>query len=111
VTSVPTIEITRISPQLQNMDTVDDIDEDEAFINELMALHPNDEDIIVEDLEFRAAPNDNNNTISSDNNSDLDGVRNVCYCVLPLVVALSIFRSLHTILTLPLPVDLDLIFV
>lgn len=33
------------------MDTIDDIDEDETFINELMALHPNDEDIIVEDIE------------------------------------------------------------
>lgn len=36
---------------LSQMATLDDIDEDEAFINELMAMHPNDDDIVVEDLE------------------------------------------------------------
>ena len=33
------------------METLDDVDDEEAFINELMALHPNDDDIVVEDLE------------------------------------------------------------
>lgn len=37
--------------QLVTGETFDDVDEDEAFINELMAMHPNDEDLIVEDLE------------------------------------------------------------
>lgn len=65
------------SPQLQNMDTVDDIDEDEAFINELMALHPNDEDLIVEDIEFNNNEADQLSITQetvNDNNSD-DGVR------------------------------------
>jgi hypothetical protein len=34
------------------MATLDDVDEDEAFIMELMAMHPNDDDIIVEDLDL-----------------------------------------------------------
>ena len=66
-------------PQLQNMDTVDDIDDDEAFINELMALHPNDEDLIVEDIEFSNNEADqlsNTQETVNDNNSDeSDGVR------------------------------------
>lgn len=33
------------------METLDDVDENEAFINDLMAMHPNDDDIVVEDLE------------------------------------------------------------
>lgn len=88
---------------MQHTDTVDDIDEDEAFINELIALHPNDEDIIVEDIEAtdynmptttlaaltpsieasiidRETINDNNvNADENDNNNeghdDDDGVR------------------------------------
>lgn len=40
------------------MATLDDIDDDEAFINELMAMHPNDEDIVVEDLEGVEAAED-----------------------------------------------------
>lgn len=36
---------------LQTMASLDDVDDDEAFISELMAMHPNDEDIVVEDLE------------------------------------------------------------
>lgn len=31
--------------------TLDDVDDDEAFISELMAMHPNDEDIEIVDLE------------------------------------------------------------
>lgn len=52
---LPTIEITPTTPntpRIERMDTVDDIDADEAFISELMAIHPNDEDIVVEDIEF-----------------------------------------------------------
>ncbi|KAG5677964.1 hypothetical protein PVAND_007676 [Polypedilum vanderplanki] len=70
---VPPIEITRNSPQLQTMNTVDDIDEDEAFINELMALHPNDEDIVVEDLEFnsdQSASVINDNEINDDDDEE-----------------------------------------
>lgn len=47
-TQVPAILVTSV---LQTMATLDDVDDDEAFINELMAMHPNDEDIVVEDLE------------------------------------------------------------
>jgi hypothetical protein len=61
------------------MDTIDDIDEDEAFINELMALHPNDDDIIVEDLEAIEATNNDDdvmpNVQDTENNNDSDGVR------------------------------------
>lgn len=88
---IPTIQISSppLTPSLQNMDTVDDIDEDEAFINELMALHPNDEDIIVEDIENLPPPsieeaiidhatvsdiNDAENDDDDNNNVD-DGVR------------------------------------
>jgi hypothetical protein len=67
------------SPQLQNMDTVDDIDEDEAFINELMALHPNDEDLIVEDIEFSNNEADQlpntQETVNDNTNDESDGVR------------------------------------
>lgn len=38
------------------METFDDVDEEEAFISELMALHPNDDDIVVEDLEIFDEP-------------------------------------------------------
>lgn len=78
---IQAIDVTSPShlPQLQNMDTVDDIDEDEAFINELMALHPNDEDLIVEDIEFSNNEADqlsNTQETVNDNNSDeSDGVR------------------------------------
>jgi hypothetical protein len=76
------------------MDTVDDIDEDEAFISELMALHPNDEDIIVEDIEAIEYPppsiddvsiidQETINSVNADENDDnnnvddgRDGVRN-----------------------------------
>lgn len=37
------------------MGTLDDVDEDEAFIMELMAMHPNDDDIVVEDLDLEDA--------------------------------------------------------
>lgn len=77
------------------MDTIEDIDEDEAFINELMALHPNDEDIIVEDIEAtehnlpttippsiidHETIRDNNN-VSADENDEDDGVRKMCFWV------------------------------
>lgn len=91
---IPTITISSPPPQfLQNMDTVDDIDEDEAFINELMALHPNDEDIVVEDIEaldyssgarttttIEAIDDieDNNNNNNEDND---DGVRKIVFWV------------------------------
>lgn len=63
-TELPVIEVTP-SPQLENMNSVDDIDEDEAFINELMALHPNDEDIIVEDVEFSSSINNESDQSST----------------------------------------------
>lgn len=37
--------------RLVSSETFDDVDEDEAFINELMAMHPNDDDLVIEDLE------------------------------------------------------------
>ena len=66
---IPTITISSPPHFLQTMDTVDDIDEDEAFINELMALHPNDEDIVVEDIEDTPATLETN---------EADGVRKKC---------------------------------
>ena len=33
------------------MGTLEDIDDNEAFISDLMAIHPNDENMVVEDLE------------------------------------------------------------
>lgn len=51
VIQVPVIAITSESPHLETMSTIEDVDEDEAFICELMAMYPNDEDIVVEDLE------------------------------------------------------------
>lgn len=50
-TIVPSVGPLNVVALLQSMATVDDVNEDEAFISELMALHPNDEDIVVEDLE------------------------------------------------------------
>lgn len=74
---IPTITISSPPHFLQTMDTVDDIDEDEAFINELMALHPNDEDIVVEDMEAlnygRTTANDDVEVNNNENNDD--GVR------------------------------------
>jgi hypothetical protein len=46
-TEVPAIVVTGMT----RAETLDDVDDDEAFISELMAMHPNDEDIQVEDLE------------------------------------------------------------
>jgi hypothetical protein len=74
------------------MDTVDDVDEDEAFINELIALHPNDEDIIVEDIESMedyasrtavAAPIITTTSAANDNSEDnnYDGVRKISFWV------------------------------
>jgi hypothetical protein len=37
------------------METLDDVDDDEAFIMELMSMHPNDDDIVVEDLDLDEA--------------------------------------------------------
>lgn len=82
-TQIPAIEITNPIeiPTLQSVnsiDDVDDIDEDEAFINELMALHPNDEDIIVEDIESLDVAIASTNIPSADNdNDDNDGVRKI----------------------------------
>jgi len=58
--SAPEIQITCVTPPpaLQSSETVDEIDEDEAFIDELIALHPNDEDIVVEDIEEPPAAED-----------------------------------------------------
>lgn len=52
-TLVPAYEATTIegAPHLESMQTLDDVDEDEAFIHDLMAMHPNDEDLVVVDLE------------------------------------------------------------
>lgn len=48
VTEVPAVIVTN---DLASMSTFDEIDDDEAFICDLMAMHPNDDDIVVEDLE------------------------------------------------------------
>jgi hypothetical protein len=37
--------------RLESSETFDDVDEDEAFINDLMAMHPNDDDLVIEDLD------------------------------------------------------------
>lgn len=51
-TQVPAIVVSGdVGATLRTMETLDDVDEDEAFISELMAMHPNDEEIRVEDLE------------------------------------------------------------
>lgn len=52
-TRVPMIVVSTAvdGARLESTETLDDVDEDEAFISELMAMHPNDEDIVVEDLE------------------------------------------------------------
>lgn len=54
-TIVPAIVVSSNGPHLDQQETLDDVDDEEAFINELMALHPNDDDILddiaVEDLE------------------------------------------------------------
>lgn len=47
-TEIPAIVVTN---ELASMSTFDDVDDDEAFICDLMAMHPNDDDIVVEDLE------------------------------------------------------------
>lgn len=54
-TQLPAIIVSEAA-QLVSMETLDDIDDDEAFINELMAMHPNDEDLVVEDLEGSLTP-------------------------------------------------------
>lgn len=77
------------------MDTVDDIDEDEAFINELMALHPNDEDIVVEDMEAldygRTTANDDVEVNNNENNDD--GVRKKIVFWVYFSYRLIIFRK------------------
>lgn len=50
------IVVTSDGPVLETMETLDDVDDEETFINELMAIHPNDEDVVVEDLEVEAIP-------------------------------------------------------
>lgn len=47
---------TQVEPQrnLESMATLDDVDEDEAFIMELMAIH--DDEMIIEDLEMTPPP-------------------------------------------------------
>jgi hypothetical protein len=51
-TQVPAVmELRDGGAVLKTMATLDDVDDDEAFITELMAMHPNDDDILVEDLE------------------------------------------------------------
>lgn len=48
---IPTITVTNeFATQLESMRALDDGDDDE-FLAELMAIHPNDHDIVVEDLE------------------------------------------------------------
>lgn len=48
---IPTITVTNeFTAQLESMRTPEDV-EDELFLTELMAIHPNDHDIVVEDLE------------------------------------------------------------
>lgn len=48
-------EADSFSPALEPMDTIYDVDEDEAFINDLMSMHPNGDDLVVEDLEVTEA--------------------------------------------------------
>jgi hypothetical protein len=78
---LPSIEIStqNVDAPLQTMNSVDDIDEDEAFINELIAIHRTEDDIVVEDLESIDFNNlnasENNQAVSND--GDEDGVRNV----------------------------------
>lgn len=55
-TVLPAIVVTSDGPVLETMETLDDVDDEETFINELMAIHPNDEDVVVEDLEVEAIP-------------------------------------------------------
>lgn len=50
-TQVPLVVVTCEVPHLETMSTLDDVDDDEAFISDLMAMHPNDDDIVIEDLE------------------------------------------------------------
>ena len=40
-----------VSGEMLRATTLDDVDDDEAFISDLMAMHPNDEDIEIVDLE------------------------------------------------------------
>lgn len=59
VPAVPEIVVDSIdTPHLETQETLDDVDEEEAFITELMALHPNDDDIVVVDLENDDLEND-----------------------------------------------------
>jgi hypothetical protein len=92
---------TEIRNELQPMATLDDVDEDEAFILELMSMHPNDDDIIIEDLSIEESvdetPVTNIPTIFIDhfNNGEVSDVRNtnkfVCsFCVLE-IFALEIY--------------------
>lgn len=46
-----TLVVSNEGAVLESTATLDEVDEDEAFIIELMAMHPNDDDIVVEDLE------------------------------------------------------------
>lgn len=49
---IPTITVTNdFATQLESMRTLGDEDDDELFLAELLAIHPNDQDIVVEDLE------------------------------------------------------------
>lgn len=49
---IPTITVTNeFAAQLESMRALNDADDDELFLAELMAIHPNDHDIVVEDLE------------------------------------------------------------
>lgn len=50
-TIVQSVEPLSVAALLETVETFDDVNDDEAFISELMALHPNDADIVVEDLE------------------------------------------------------------
>lgn len=49
---IPTITVTNeFAAQLESMRALDDGNDEELFLAELMAIHPNDHDIVVEDLE------------------------------------------------------------
>lgn len=99
-TQVPTIVVTSPAAHLETMGTLDDVDDDEAFISDLMAMHPNDDDIVVEDLEEideavsesghvqDSAPVESTLDVTDRRESTEDGVRQIV-CSL-----LCIYRSL-----------------
>lgn len=90
------------------MATLDDVDEDEAFIMELMSMHPNDDDIVVEDLSLDGSSVEetpaNIPTIFIDQyeNGEVSDVRNEItrhvVCVFAKICARNLARWLFSII-------------